>query len=522
MNVTLVNTMTQVNTMAQANTRASSTKSYSSTSDESFKSFVQNAANDKSNVQNNSTVKDGSKINSNDSYKDNSKNTSDNVESEDSKVESYLKQAGFSDDEIKNIKDEIKSGKIDEKDVISLLSLLCSNNKSNGVNLDDILNKIADNVSNKILSSIDGLKENPKNNLKDVLNMLSKSENNVKSDTDVLKDLVSMLSKSDDNTNVSKNDADALNELFGSKLKSISDILSKSDKGTNIAEKLSEKIADNIVSKITNGTTDKTNTDDLKSKIYNEILSKLNSNSEGNILSSNISSQKNNSDNGVQKTLIQSFDEKNLNLDNKIQNSKSEDNNNSTGNKSKDSDILSKIASGEKNDTKVSRVSNFMTQFNNITGDNTAVKGSSESLTLNKSTFSSDIIKSLKYMDLNNVKNLTVKINPKELGEITINLTMEGGKMKAALTASNKDAYNLLNLNLQDMSDKLQNNDIKVQGFSLNLYHEDTTFFKDESGKWNQNEHGKKNKNLSVSNIPEDEEMPVEDYYNDNNVNMLA
>lgn len=528
MNVTSINTMASVNA---ATASTSGAKSYSSNSDKSFKSLVQNSTDNKSNIQDNSTtvnkndsqcstsVKDESMVNSKDTVKDNSENSSEdvNTKDEDSKIESYLKQAGFSDDEIKSIKDEIKSGKIDKKNILSLLSLLFSNNQNVQKNPDNSLNKLADEISDKISNSLIGSKDS----LQNLLNLLNSS------------------------TGDGKNISDVLNKACGNDLKLLSSILSKSDKGSQLAEKLSEKIADNITSKIskfisstdmsknnnvnfklqiyTDADVDKSSSVYLKSQICTELLSKLDPKSESNLntqknVVNNKSLQMSNKDGNI----IKGFETENTNLGDKTSNNKNEENSGFTGSNNNDTKILSKILDEGKTDNKISRATNFMAQFNNVKGDNIAAKNGIQELTLNKTTFNSDIIKTVKYMELNNIKQLTVKITPKELGEITINLTMEDGKMKAALTASNKDAYNILNSNLQDLSNKFENNDIKVQGFSLNLYHEDTTFFNDESKKWSQSESGKKNKNLSVSSLSDDEEIPEEDYYGDNNVNILA
>ena len=125
-------------------------------------------------------------------------------------------------------------------------------------------------------------------------------------------------------------------------------------------------------------------------------------------------------------------------------------------------------------------------------------------------------------METNNVKDMTVKISPKELGNITINLVMEEGKMKAVITASNKDAYNILNSNIQDLSNKFQNSEIKIQNFSLNIYQEDTTFFK-EGGKNRQDqENSKQNRTLNIDSISDEDKILHQDEYSENNVDMLA
>ena len=126
-------------------------------------------------------------------------------------------------------------------------------------------------------------------------------------------------------------------------------------------------------------------------------------------------------------------------------------------------------------------------------------------------------------MNTNDLQQLTVKIVPKELGEVVINLTLQGGNLKASITAANKDAYNLLNANLSDINNKLQNENIKIQNLTLNVYSEDTTFFKD--GSHNQRQEGNSHKGSSVKNINFDEN---EDSINNNlmqeisNVNLFA
>ncbi|MHB9941118.1 flagellar hook-length control protein [Clostridium sporogenes] len=171
---------------------------------------------------------------------------------------------------------------------------------------------------------------------------------------------------------------------------------------------------------------------------------------------------------------------------------------------------------------KINKAVNFMSHLKNSTDINElSSKEALGNLVINKNTMNADIIKSIKYMELNNVKDLTVKIMPKELGEVFIKLTMEGGIMKANIGATTKEAYNLLNSNMQLIEDKLQNSGIKVQELSLNIYNEDTTFFKqgNEKGKnSNPSKSGNKENLLSVDEIPEEENISTID----GNVNILA
>ncbi|WP_434296990.1 flagellar hook-length control protein FliK [Clostridium sporogenes] len=171
---------------------------------------------------------------------------------------------------------------------------------------------------------------------------------------------------------------------------------------------------------------------------------------------------------------------------------------------------------------KINKAVNFMSHLKNSTDINElSSKETLGNLVINKNTMNADIIKSIKYMELNNVKDLTVKIMPKELGEVFIKLTMEGGIMKANIGATTKEAYNLLNSNMQLIEDKLQNSGIKVQELSLNIYNEDTTFFKqgNEKGKnSNPSKSGNKENLSSMDEIPEEENISTID----GNVNILA
>lgn len=157
--------------------------------------------------------------------------------------------------------------------------------------------------------------------------------------------------------------------------------------------------------------------------------------------------------------------------------------------------ILEKLT--ENKDSKIDKVTNFMSMLKASDAENENVL--SQNVVVNKATLPSDIIKAVKYMESSNIKNLTVKIQPKELGELYIKVTMENGALKASVSASNKDAYNVLNANLLDIQNKLSDSGIKIQNFTLNAY-EDPTYFSNDSGRENhESERGSKNKRSAES-----------------------
>ncbi|MFD3157480.1 flagellar hook-length control protein FliK [Haloimpatiens sp. FM7330] len=199
----------------------------------------------------------------------------------------------------------------------------------------------------------------------------------------------------------------------------------------------------------------------------------------------------------------------------------------------KEEDMLKNLISdGQKShknskiDSKINRVTNFMSKFNSVN----EVTNTSEvsNIVVNKNNMVLDVVKTVKFMELNNLKDLTVKVAPKELGEIVVKLTMESGRMRLALNASNKDTFNILNSNLQDISDKLNSNNIKIQPAEINIYNEDTTFFSNQFGGQSSEENSQNNNSRSkvneVSNtrLDNDEEILDKSSYDESNVNALA
>lgn len=403
------------------------------------------------------------------------KTSSDDI----SKIEKYLKQAGLDDKQIDDIKEKINDGEIDGTDLLAALSEIFSKVQ----NIKSEFGKLIENISKEISSSIS----------KDSTFDLDGKGTDINSLKDIISNAVS------ENLEVVKN------------------VLSKFDNKEEIAKTIASAISENVVSTLPRS--EASVDSDLKSQIYTELASKIvkgNDDSEMPNLHRELSNL-----NLYEPVKIEAENGQNAGL--------SQDTSSESGEKfssSKDSEILSKILDGEKSDdSNISKTVNFMTQFDKLSGKNTAsgINAGLQKLTINKNNLGQDIIKTVKYMEVNDMKDLTVKITPKGLGDVTINLVMEDGKMRAVLTASNKDAYNALNANLPDISSKFSENAIKVQDFSLNLYQEDTTFFKGQNGKENQQGREKKNRDVSVKGMTEDNSKVEDDeYYNDSNVNMLA
>lgn len=170
----------------------------------------------------------------------------------------------------------------------------------------------------------------------------------------------------------------------------------------------------------------------------------------------------------------------------------------------------------------------FMINQSLIDSNVTSQVQGSENLIANKSTIVQDIIKSVKFMENNNMKELIVKINPKELGQIVITLVLEADKMNAKIMANNKEAYSLLNSNLKDLKNGLSDVNLKVDQVQVGIFTEDFMsysnlpqgFFESEFQKEQSRNRGKSEKMLST-----EEAITEEDNVNiikDGKINILA
>jgi len=207
-----------------------------------------------------------------------------------------------------------------------------------------------------------------------------------------------------------------------------------------------------------------------------------------------------------------------------------EDNEESSSSKdskfSKETAILNKVINGEEKDSKVTRAADFMSYFENSVQKSGEVS-SEKPIAITKSDLNNDVIKALSYMDKNGVKDLTVKIYPKELGEISISVSMEQGALKAMIKATSKETVEMLALGLKDINEKLNGNNIKIQSVDIGLYEEDTTYYAhgNNQGKAYENggQRGSENgRQGSEVNIVEEDVIPEANVKASNAIDLLV
>ncbi len=346
----------------------------------------------------------------------------------------------------------------------------------------DVLNEKSNtkNDSENIKGKIEAVDKNV--NVEEKIDELEEKLDNASKDEiiEMLNSIFNMLSSvRDENIEVKDLNSDILNSIINDLGKENSDL---------------PKLLENLLTAPESPLTNLLNSDnkDLLNKLLNKLVNKLDkdtdvSNKVKDLMSQISSSLENKTSNF--NTAFKNF-EQNTNSQMNNQNIKEEKVPTST---SDEDDFLNNLLNNNKDDSVLNRI-NLLSSRNEINSNNVAVP--TESVTINKATMGDDLIKNVKLMITNSMKELTVKINPKDLGQLTISLVQENGIMKANIKANSKETFELLSQNLVEMKKAIGEQNIKVADVNVELYQEDTTFFKEQGfGRGLAKENQKQNSN---------------------------
>ncbi|QUF84031.1 flagellar hook-length control protein FliK [Clostridium butyricum] len=390
-------------------------------------------------------------------------------------------------------------------------SLNLSSKSSNSLS-STVKNKTSKEVSSAFDNNKSDYKtSNKKDDFKDVLNSKKSSEeysnkvtdkNTKNSEEDTrLKELKDKIQELKEKSEEDSTNKDEINEIIESLLNSLNNLLGLKD-NSNVNQQLNLEIKDMSLEtsgsdslKVLNQLLELLSSENAKSSFDSESLTSMKdllSHLQGQLSDeSKVSDKMKDGLGDIISKLTDMIDDANnngkkvLTLEEMLnkgysQDQSSNDNENNemfSGKKetSKEDKFLNSLLDDNKDNSVDNKINLFASRTQNVQGQNTVVRG----LTVNKATFTQDLIQDVKYMSTNNLKELTVKVNPGNLGEITIKLIQEDGLMKANLKANSKETTALLSQNLAEIKKELGDQSIKISEVNIDLYNEDTTFFKD-------------------------------------------
>lgn len=187
---------------------------------------------------------------------------------------------------------------------------------------------------------------------------------------------------------------------------------------------------------------------------------------------------------------------------------------------SKDENLLKSLSEDKENNKFTDKVNLNLMKFEGL--KNNVVGSTDVNMPIvRKEVLQQDVIKWVKFMNTESMKELTLKVVPRELGEIVLKVSLESGVMKAEILSNNKDTYRLLQNNLAEITNKLQNDSTKVQEVSVNIYSDNYMGEGHENLKENESENfNNKNKQNgkrsieAIDVIEEEETSPLNEVLN--------
>ncbi|MGL5652745.1 MAG: flagellar hook-length control protein FliK [Paraclostridium sp.] len=320
-------------------------------------------------------------------------------------------------------------------------------------------------------------------------------------------------------------------------LKSINDTILSIDDKSNLSlktldiDKMMKLSNDEISSYIDlNFNLDKfTKTDDLNLPTDDEIilpkglnLDKLSKKAgeENTKLAENINEQDENPKDGIKKVdseikSLKSYEE--LNVATNANKNNIVDVNQKDKSKDESLSILENIA--DKNASDLSIINNKTFTQESSTNKNLPA------VTIRASNIGDDFIKMVKYLKNNNIEEIKVNINPKELGDMTIKLLKDSEATKVFIHVGKEETFNMLNKNLHDINKHLTDLGIKAKDIVVEMKSNDQNFFSDNlSQQFSKKEEQKKQKrnNRSSDTVLNSVEDLDENKIDESNLNILA
>lgn len=135
-----------------------------------------------------------------------------------------------------------------------------------------------------------------------------------------------------------------------------------------------------------------------------------------------------------------------------------------------------------------------------------------------------DIVQTVRYLNENGLEEIKVKINPRELGEMTIKIMKSLEETKLSITITNEDIYDLVNKNVSEITKHLKSLDINVKEVFVDVKSNNEHFFSDNlnqefdrNNKNNGNQKKNKPQNFETENVDSIDEIEIKN----DNLNIL-
>lgn len=146
-------------------------------------------------------------------------------------------------------------------------------------------------------------------------------------------------------------------------------------------------------------------------------------------------------------------------------------------------------------------------------------------VTIRASNIGDDFIKMVKYLKNNNIEEIKVNLNPKELGDMTIKLLKDSEATKIFIHVGKEETFNMLNKNLHDINKHLADLGIKAKDIVVEMKSNDQNFFSDnlsqEFSNREEKKNQKRNNRRNDTNLNSVEDLD-ENKKDESNLNILA
>ncbi len=191
--------------------------------------------------------------------------------------------------------------------------------------------------------------------------------------------------------------------------------------------------------------------------------------------------------------------------------------------KNKDIDCLENILSSD--DNNYSNSIGGFNKFNTVYNNNIKTDTEQPVSEIRQEFISDDIVKAVKYIKSNDMESLNVKFNPRDLGEISINISKHNEESNLLITVDSDSVFDFVNENIQDIKNHLKDTNIDIKDVFIVVKSDNENLFSDNLSRgFNQESNFKQNKNNKSKKDNQEiiDDLTINDYNNDDeNLNIL-